>query len=77
MQDAEEAYAQSEEFEYHEPGPKVLKATNADQTSNTPSRPAPRDRRRYAPPLSSSTVAALVIPWTQLMDMRRTEHHRD
>ena len=37
IQDAEEAYAQSEEFEYHEPGPKVLKATNADQTSSTTS----------------------------------------
>ena len=37
IQDAQEAYAKSEEFEYHEPGPKVLKATNDDQTSSTKS----------------------------------------
>ena len=35
IQDAQEAYAQSEGFEYHEPGPKVLKATSADQTATT------------------------------------------
>ena len=37
IQEAREAYmyAQSEGFEYHEPGPKVLKAANADQTSTS------------------------------------------
>ena len=35
IQEAREAYAQSEDFEYHEPGPKVLKAANADQTSTS------------------------------------------